>query len=193
VRVAVAVAIDVTVVVAGVMPQQEQALEYLEALSQALAYKGMLLGRMVCCRRRFCAASTVVVVVEVKARVLRRKLEQSDCRSVKGGCPAFVPVTARAQFYGKKGIEVSGLVSWAAQTWAAYVGRAATAHEAVERGVFEAGFIFAAGSGTLQDAAEDSARCQQGREQSEELHLGSSRQAVGGAEGDGGPGRDAGG
>jgi Asp-tRNA(Asn)/Glu-tRNA(Gln) amidotransferase B subunit len=48
VTVAVAVATVVTVVEAAVMPQQEQALEYLEALSQALAYLGMLLGKMVC-------------------------------------------------------------------------------------------------------------------------------------------------
>jgi hypothetical protein len=47
----VAVTVGWTVTVVAVMPQQEQALEYLEASEQALAYVGMSLGMIVCCRR----------------------------------------------------------------------------------------------------------------------------------------------
>lgn len=55
-----------------------------------------------------------------------------------------------------------------------YVGRAATAHEPVDSVRCQACFQLATGDGTLQCAPEGNARHQQRREQSEELHLGSS-------------------
>jgi hypothetical protein len=53
-------------------------------------------------------------VVEVKAKVLRMKLEQSDCLTVRGGSPATVPVTARAQFYSEN---ISSLASVFVDRW----------------------------------------------------------------------------
>ncbi len=62
------------VMVVAVMPQQEQALEYLETPEQALAYVGTILGLTVCWRRRrpggvvVTVATTVVSVIVTVGR-----------------------------------------------------------------------------------------------------------------------------
>jgi len=100
------------VVVMAVMPQQEQALLYLAAPSQALAYVGTLPGVTVTCLCskiagwRFLILTRVVVATVVDAVIVEvagvtlisMKLEQSCIREATSGIfPLRVPVTALAQ------------------------------------------------------------------------------------------------
>ena len=138
----------------------------------------MSLGALDSCRRKTVTVllTVVVVVVASPVSVTVMKLEQSDCRSVKGGSPdSLVPVTLRAQAcirqskYNRQR-DVRSL-QFASGSYLA--GRADTAAFDEPNGTLclgKAFFQLAAWSRSRCDVAKGNARRQKTRHDCEELH-----------------------